>query len=135
MTTDRQIAANRNNAKKSTGPRSEAARGLLRLHALRHGLAVAIGTDPAFQDDIAKLAAALSASRGEQKVSKCARDAAEAELDLLRIRKIRASLFETLYFANDAKLDSLAELNDRLAKLERYERLAFSRRKGALRNL
>jgi hypothetical protein len=81
------------------------------------------------------LAAALSASRGEQKVSECARDAAEAGLDLLRIRKIRASLFETLYFANDAKLDSLAELNDRLAKLDRYERRAFSRRKRALRAL
>jgi len=29
--------------------------------------------------------------------------------------------------------ESLAELNDRLAKLARYDRRAFSRRKGALR--
>jgi hypothetical protein len=133
MASDRQIAANRNNAKKSTGPRSEAGRGRLRLNALRHGLAVAIGTDPAFQDDIAQLAEALSGSIGMQNVSERARKAAEAELDLLRIRKIRAALFESLYFANEAAPDRLTELNDKLAKLERYERRAFSRRKRALR--
>jgi hypothetical protein len=130
MASDRQIAANRRNAKESTGPRSEAARGRLRLNALRHGLAVAIGTDPALQGDVAKLAKMLS--RGEQQVSESAREAAEAELDLLRIRKLRASQFET-YFANGATPDRLVELNDNLAKLERYERRAFSRRKRAIR--
>jgi hypothetical protein len=68
-----------------------------------------------------------------QNVSERARKAAEAELDLLRIRKIRAALFESLYFANEAAPDRLTELNDKLAKLERYERRAFSRRKRALR--
>lgn len=133
MPSDRQIAANRNNAQKSTGPRSEAARARVRLNALRHGLAVAIGTDPAFQDDIAKLAEALADSIGMQNVSESALKAAEAELDLLRIQKIRAGLFERLYFANQAAPDRLIELNDTLAKLERYERRAFSRRKRALR--
>jgi len=51
----------------------------------------------------------------------------------LRIRKIRTSLFEKL--ANDANSGSLAELNDKLGKLERYERRAFSRRKRALREM
>jgi hypothetical protein len=41
--------------------------------------------------------------------------------------------FGKLYFADTAKPESLAELNDRLAKLARYDRRAFSRRKGALR--
>jgi len=52
----------------------------------------------------------------------------------MRIRKIRTSLFEKLSLvANDGTSGSLAELNDKLAKLERYERRAFSRRKRALR--
>ena len=51
----------------------------------------------------------------------------------MRIRKIRAWLFETLYLAETAAPDGPADLNDKLAKLERYERRAFSRRKRALR--
>jgi hypothetical protein len=126
----RQIAANR---KKSTGPRSKAGGEASRRNARRHGLAVAIGTDPAFHDDIEKLAKVLSRSSGMQKASESAREAAEAQLELLRIRKVRAWLFETLYFTTTAAPDRLVELNEKLAKLERYERSAFSRRKRALR--
>jgi hypothetical protein len=133
MTSDRKIAANRNNAKKSTGPRSNAGREASRRNALRHGLAIAIGSDPALHDDIEKLAKLLTSSRGIQKVSESARAAAEAEYDLLRIRKIRASLFETRYFADTTAPDGLTDLNVKLAKLERYERRALSRRKRALR--
>src|SRR6266550_2755993 len=136
MASDRQIAANRRNAKKSTGPRSEAGRKASRRNARRHGLAVAIETDPAFHDEVEKLARVLSLSCGMQNVDERARDVVGAELDLLRIRKIRASLFETLSLvANDATSGSLAELNDNLAKLERYERRAFSRRNRVLREM
>jgi hypothetical protein len=133
MSSDRQIAANRDNAKKSTGPRSKAGREVSRRNARRHGLAIDIRTDLAFRDDIEKLAEALSRPNGIPKVSECSRTAAEAQLDLMRIRKVRASLFETLYFSADAAgPDRLEELNDELAKLERYECRAFSRRKRAL---
>ena len=131
MSSDRKITANRNNAKKSTGPRSKAGREASRRNARRH--AIDIGADPAFHEDIEQLATVLSLSSGAQKVSEHARQAAEAELDLTRIRKIRARLFETLYFADTAAPDGTTELNDALAKLERYERRAFSRRKRALR--
>ena len=99
-------------------------------------MAIAIGTDPAFHDDIEKLAKALSLSRGMPSADERAREAAGAELGLLRIRKIRAWLFETLHFcAKDISPSRLAELNDKLAKLERYERRAFSRRKRVLREM
>ncbi len=133
MASERQIAANRRNAKKSTGPRSQAGREASRRNARRHGLAIAIETDPAFRQDIEELAKTLSLS---QDAGEYARDVASAEFDLLRIRKIRASLFEALSLvANDAALANLAELNDKLTKLERYERRAFSRRKRALREM
>jgi hypothetical protein len=104
-----------------------------RRNARRHGLAVAVGGDPAFHEDIEKLAKALSLSSGTQQVSEHAREAAEAELDLARIRKVRAYLFETLYFADTAAPDGITDLNSKLTKLERYERRAFSRRRRALR--
>jgi hypothetical protein len=53
-------------------------------------------------------------------------ETAEAELDLLRIRKFRAWLFETHRSTDGALSDRLVELNENLAKLERYERRAFS---------
>ncbi len=130
---ERKIAANRSNAKKSTGPRSKAGRQASRRNALRHGLAIDIRTDPAYHDDIEQLAKMMSRAGGRQSVSDSARDAAEAVLDLSRIRKIRASLFETIYFSDTAAPDRLTELNDNLAKLERYERRAFSRRNRAMR--
>lgn len=38
MPTPKQIAANRRNAKKSTGPRTPAGKSNVRLNALKHGL-------------------------------------------------------------------------------------------------
>jgi len=133
MPSDKQIAANRDNAKKSKGPRTKAGRDVSRRNALRYGLAINIGIDPAFHDGIEELAKVLSLTNGMQKVGEIARQAAEAQFDLLRIRRTRAWLFETLYFGKPATSDSLAKLNDELAKLERYERRAFSRRKRAVR--
>ena len=43
MTSDKQIAANRTNAKKSTGPKSEVGKSLSRMNAVKHGgLAVTV---------------------------------------------------------------------------------------------
>jgi hypothetical protein len=108
---ERKIAANRSNAKKSTGPRSKAGRQASRRNALRHGLAIDIRTDPAYHDDIEQLAKMMSRASGRQSVSDSARDAAEAVLDLSRIRKIRASLFETIYFCDTAAPDRLGGTN------------------------
>ena len=107
MPSERKIAANRSNAKKSTGPRSNAGRQASRRNALRHGLAIDIRTDPAYSDDIEQLAQLMSHARGRQNVSDNARDAAEATLDLDRIRKVRAFLFETIYLPDRAALDCL----------------------------
>jgi hypothetical protein len=44
MPTEKQIAANRRNALKSTGPRTPRGKAFTRLNALRHGLRAAAGT-------------------------------------------------------------------------------------------
>jgi hypothetical protein len=135
MTSERKIAANRNNAKKSTGPRSSAGRAVSRLNALRHGLAATIVNKSAPGGGVEDFAKVLSSVMGLQSVSGVARVAAEAHFDLLRIQKIQSSLYETIYSVDGAGPDRLAELIGKLAKLERYERRAFSRRKRALRAL
>jgi hypothetical protein len=132
MTSDRKIESNRKNAQRSTGPRSEAGQRRSRRNALRHGLAIAIGSDPSFSDDIRRLASILARGNRGQKIGEFAHQAAEAEIDLLRIRKIRASRFNAILGNPETKLDH-SELNEDLAKLERYERRAFSRRKRAFR--
>jgi hypothetical protein len=133
MTSDRKIESNRKNAQKSTGPRSEAGQRRSRRNALRHGLAIAIGSDPSFSEDAKRLAGDLARGRDGQNVSEFAHQAAEAEIDLLRIRKLRASRFNSILGNPEPKLDDHSEFDEELAKLERYERRAFSRRKRALR--
>jgi hypothetical protein len=131
MTSERKIAANRKNAKKSTGPRSEAGRAASRQNARRHGLATGIGSDPAFRDDIEILAKLLAG--GRENIGEFAREAAEAHLNLTRIRRIRAELYARMRFFDAASTEDLMALAEQFARLERYERRAFSRRKRALR--
>ena len=108
-------------------------RATSRNNARRHGLAIAIGSDPAFRDDIEILAKLLAG--GREDVVEFAREAAEARLDLARIRKIRPGLFWMRYFNNAASTtrEDRREFAEQFARLERYERRAFSRRKRALR--
>ena len=77
------------------------------------------------------MAQILSRARGEPSITLTTQDAAAAEIDLLRIRKIRASIFDLFHKSNGSRED-LARLNEELGKLERYERRAFSRRRRAL---
>jgi hypothetical protein len=131
MTSKRKIAANRKNAQASTGPRTEAGRAASRHNARRHGLATGIGSDPVFRDDIEMLAKLLAG--GRENIGEFAREAAEAHLDVARIRKIRARLYARMRFFGDAPTEDLMELGKQFARLERYERRAFSRRKHAMR--
>jgi hypothetical protein len=133
MTSERKIAANRKNAKKSTGPRSAAGRAASRHNARRHGLATGIGSDPALRDDIEILAKLLAQAGGRENIGEFAREAAEAHLDLARIRRIRAGLYARMRFFGAASTEDLMEAAEQLDRLERYERRAFSRRKRALR--
>jgi hypothetical protein len=131
MTSERKIAANRKNAKKSTGPRSAAGRATSRHNARRHGLATGIGSDPALRDDIEILAKLLAG--GRENIGEFAREAAEAHLELTRIRRIRVRLYARMRFFDAASTEDLMALAEQFARLERYERRAFSRRNRALR--
>ena len=93
---------------------------------MRHGLAIAIGSDPSFSSDIEALATTLESDGGGQIVKEFARQIAEAELDLLRIRKLKAARFNTIFGNPEAKLQDYSELSETLAQLERYQRRVFT---------
>jgi hypothetical protein len=95
-------------------------------------LAIAIGSDPSFRKDIEALATTLERGGGGEIVGEFARQVAEAELDLLRIRKLKAARFNKVFDNPETKLGDYFELSESLKQLERYERRAFSRRKNAL---
>jgi hypothetical protein len=83
---------------------------------------------PAFQQDVMVSARLLSPAGDD--FDDAALIAAEAEIDLLRIRKYRAALIEEARGQAEPLSSSLVDM---LNKLERYERRAFARRNKALR--
>lgn len=134
MTSDKQIEANRKNAKKSTGPRSVAGRNRSRRNSRRHGLAAVVETDPLKSNEIQSLAKAISDSGPDQTVGEAPLEVATATFDLQRIRLMKASLFNSMLDTKRTP-DALVELDDALRKLERYELRALSRRRRAMRAL
>jgi hypothetical protein len=98
-------------------------------------LAIPVRSVAALRDDIEKLARMIARASGEQSITELSRQGAEAELELARIRKVRAATFNSLHDNMPATAVAYDNLNQSLARLDRYERRALSRRKRALRAL
>jgi len=137
--------SNRVNAKRSTGPKTADGKARASKNALRHGLNTAAPEDGSDSTEVTGLAARLC---GHAEASFASRNAAEAEIYLLRIRNIK---WKVLDAAIDRIMEkgeqnqsrdpaeviacALAEAADELLVLDGYERKARSRRKKACRVL
>jgi hypothetical protein len=129
VSSPKQIAANRRNASRSTGPVTAQGKARASRNARRHGLSVPIYRASAVAADIGEFALQLvgdSASRTELDL---ARAAAEAQLELVRIRCEKQLLLEVL-MSGVSSPDIQA-----IRRLDRYERRAKSRRKRVLSEL
>src|SRR5258708_39341604 len=62
VTSERKSAANRRNARASTGPRTAAGKARVARNARRHGLNVPIAADPALSREVEALAQAICRS-------------------------------------------------------------------------
>ena len=126
MATDKQVAANRANARKSTGPRTEAGRRRAAQNALRHGLSIPLERDPAVRERTLHLADSILREHGNA-ASEQALELAAAQLDLERIGHVRSHAMLRL------KLDVPSpEQIWRLASIDRYEHQARRRRRRAM---
>jgi hypothetical protein len=97
MATERQIAANRRNAGKSTGPRSRAGKQRARGNAYQHGLTTGLISSAAFAQKIERLARKIAGKTEDEIILMHARNAAYAEFDLARVRRVRVALIGRAY--------------------------------------
>jgi hypothetical protein len=161
MTSKRKLAANRRNAANSTGPNTVDGKARASRNAYKHGLAVRFLNDPAISAKVEQLARSIAGKRSQPYELMQARIIAEAELDVIRVRAIRATIINSA--AESLSAQSLAEeaapephtvaalpvsqlqsedvlhgllrTLPQVEKLERYERRALSRRRQAVRQM
>ena len=89
MTTARKIKSNRTNAQASTGPKTARGKVGAAQNARRHGLNVPIFSDPELSEQVELLAREIAGEGSDEEIDHHARRIAEAEIDLLRIRRAR----------------------------------------------
>jgi hypothetical protein len=133
MSSDRQIAANRRNAQRSSGPRTAAGKKKVGGNALRHGLAAAVLRDPNIEAQIKRLAEALVREARDATQREQALVIAESEITLLRVRAARIDIFEQVLSGIGTEGVIGKSQLEQLNGLERYERRALSRRQRAIR--
>jgi hypothetical protein len=126
MTTEKQIAANRANAKRSTGPKTVSGRRASSRNALRHGMCCGSPIDETNSTEIENLVRTLGLKDAASDQIAAARQVALLQMDLARIRSFRATLIGSL---NPERCD-IGELR-RLLVLDRYERIARAKRRKA----
>jgi hypothetical protein len=95
MASERQIEANRRNARNSTGPRSTSGKKRTSQNAFRHGLTKPISSAE-FARAVETLARQIAGDSEDKIAIELAHDAAEAELELARVRRVRTALIERM---------------------------------------
>jgi len=142
MTSQAKIEANRRNALRSTGPRTNAGKARSRRNALKHGLEVPLNRDDSFTGQIDAMTTELTPLLG--KPSEIVRLAAERQLEVTRVQQTKVAIIsrsQDVGAADDAVSDEArvaaavaAALPD-LVPLDRYERRALSRLKKFMRRI
>ena len=139
-------AANKRNAVFSTGPLTAAGKRQASRNALKHGLSISIRHHPEVTNEVKTLAVAISGVNSTPRRSQAAHEVAEAEFELRRLEEFRLALIDVeaakIRVATKALDDHQEGGGERarqdiaraymqalpaLAKLERYERRAWSR--------
>lgn len=96
MASHRQIAANRRNARRSTGPLSTAGRKRSSWNSFRHGLTARVTTAAERVKYIQRLARKIAGASTDIVTLEHARTLAQAEFDLAQIRRARVALISRL---------------------------------------
>lgn len=97
MTSEREIAANRGNARASTGPKTPSGRARLGGDALRHGLNLPLLDDGRWAPEVEVLALRIAGEAASAERLALAHEIAEAQTELMRIRACRRQMIDTAY--------------------------------------
>jgi hypothetical protein len=89
LTSERKIAANRANARASTGPQTTRGRARAAKNALCHGLSLPVCSIPALSEEVEALAREIAGPGANAETEELARRVAEAQIDLRRVRYAR----------------------------------------------
>jgi hypothetical protein len=138
MTSSRRLAANRRNARLSTGPRGVSGKQSAAMNALRHGLSLPVLADPNLAKEVVELAERISKGSTDPQVQERARNIAAAQIDIERVRHVRYTLIARPVpgpSLTGAGYDEMQKRIKQMWALDRYERRAMSRRKSAVRAL
>ena len=139
---------NRENSKRSTGPKSTAGKARVAKNATTHGLAIPLRSLRELSSEAKIIALKIAGRQGKSRLE-FAHAVAETIVDLRRIRAIRLQVYEDLHrimmeHSAQGQKTSLQSRNalgllevvagrfKKLERLERYEKRALSRRKRAV---
>ena len=92
MTSAARIAANKRNARRSTGPKTHSGKTRSAKNALSHGFSLPIARDPILSAKAESLAQAIAGEDSGSERLAAARQIAEAQIDLCRVRAARFNL-------------------------------------------
>jgi hypothetical protein len=95
VTSARKVEANRANARRSTGPKTAAGRVKAAQNARRHGLRIPVLSNPTLSAEVEVMAQRIACDASPELVE-LARRIAEAEIDVIRVRRARHDLVSRL---------------------------------------
>ena len=134
MTSIARIAANRANARKSTGPKTAAGKARVSRNARRHGLSRPLFCEGDFTPHVEALAREIAGQDAAGERLALSRNIAIAQLDLARVRIAKRDLQDAANFgATDAQYTRDWSVLPQLERLDRYEQRVFTRRRRAVR--
>jgi hypothetical protein len=128
MASEKQIAANRRNAMRSTGPKSRLGKFRSSRNALRHGFSLGLALDPASIRRVNSLKGKLLSEGASKDTERAGEEFARAEIQIASIRNTQSKALAELVKAPEG--DHTKEIR-RLAALDRYERYALTLRQRA----
>ena len=127
MISERKLAANRLNAARSTGPRTQAGKLRSCRNALKHGLASSHADYKIKFPEIENLTCLIIGDRPEAAAREYARDVAFAELTILATREARAEYFQSIADQSSMFTPSFLQLRWQAKRQAALDRLDWQR--------